>query len=85
VDKRAGDISRDRYLHSYRTYVHGVFEDKTLAQVVQYHGEVTEHLSVIMRHLSDTPRQQARLVIVGTCDEAVKAGRLAGATLPISS
>ncbi len=30
-----------------------------------------------MKHAGNTPRQQARLVIVGTCDEAVKAGRLA--------
>jgi hypothetical protein len=29
-----------------------------------------------MRHLSNTPRQQARHAIVGTVDEAVKAGKL---------
>lgn len=74
---RVGENSRDRYLHSYRTYVRGVFGDKTLAQVAQDRDGVTELLTVTMKRLSNTPRQQARLVIVGTCDEAVKAGRLA--------
>jgi len=69
--------SRAIYLHSYRTYVQGIFGDKTLAQVAQDRDGVTEHLTVTMRHLSNTPRQQTRMVIVGTCDEAVKAGRLA--------
>ena len=73
---RVGENSRDRYLHSYRTYVRGVFGDRTLAQVAQDRDGVTELLTVTMKHLSNTPRQQARLVIVGTCDEAVKAGRL---------
>jgi Phage integrase family len=74
---RVGENSRDRYLHSYRTYVQGVFGGRTLAQVAQDRDGVTEHLTVTMKHLSNTPRQQTRLVIVGTCDEAVKAGRLA--------
>ena len=73
---RVGENSRDRYLHSYRTYVRRVFGDKTLAQVAQDRDGVTELLTVTMKHLSNTPRQQTRLVIVGTCDEAVKAGRL---------
>jgi integrase len=78
---RVGETSRDRYLHSYRTYVRRVFGDKTLAQVAQDRDGVTELLTVTMKNLSNTPRQQARLVIVGTCDEAVKAGRLARHTL----
>ena len=32
---RVGENSRDRYLHSYRTYVQGVFGGRTLAQVAQ--------------------------------------------------
>jgi len=32
---RVSENSSDRYLHSYRTYVRGVFGDKTLAQVAQ--------------------------------------------------
>ena len=54
----------------------GAFGGKTLAQVAQDRDGVTEHLTVTMKHLSNTPRQQARLVIVGTCEEAVKAGKL---------
>jgi hypothetical protein len=38
---------------------------------------VTELLTITMKHLSNSPRQQTRMLIVGTCDEAVKAGRLA--------
>jgi hypothetical protein len=53
-----------------------VFGDKTLAQVAQDRDGMTELLTVTMKHLSNTPRRQARLVIVGTCDEAVKVGRL---------
>jgi integrase len=37
---------------------------------------VMDLLAVKMKHLSNTPRQQARYVIVGTLDEAVKAGKL---------
>jgi hypothetical protein len=74
---QVSENSRDIYLHSYRTYVQGVFGGKTLAQVAQDRDGVTEHLTVIMGHLSNTPRQQTRMVMVGTCDEAVKAGRLA--------
>ena len=35
-----GENSRDRDLHSYRTYVQGVFGGKTLAQVAQYRDGV---------------------------------------------
>jgi hypothetical protein len=56
---RVGENSRDRYLHSYRTYVRGVFGGKTLAQVAQDRDGVTEHLTVIMKHLSNTPRLAA--------------------------
>jgi hypothetical protein len=34
-------------------------------------------LTVTMKDLSDTLRQQARMIIVGTCDEAIKADKLA--------
>ena len=68
---RVGENSRDRYLHSYRTYVREVFGCKTLAQVAQDRDGATEHLIVTMKHLSNTPRQQARLVIEGTCEEAI--------------
>jgi integrase len=64
------------YLRSYRTYVQRVFGDRTLAQVARDRDGVTELLTVTMKHLSNSPRQQTRMLIVGTCDEAVKAGRL---------
>jgi hypothetical protein len=38
-----------------------VFGDKALAQVAQDRDGVTEHLTVTMKHLSDMPRQPARL------------------------
>jgi hypothetical protein len=49
---------------------------RTLNEVAQDRDGVTELLTMTMNHLSNSPRQQARFVIVGTCDEAVKAGRL---------
>ena len=61
---------------AYRTYVHPVFGSRTLAQVAQDRDGVTELLTMTMNHLSNSPRQQVRFLIVGTCDEAVKAGRL---------
>ena len=64
------------YLGVYRTHVKPVFGDMTLAQVANDRDGVTDLLAVTMKHLSNTPRQQARYVIVGTVDEAVKAGRL---------
>ena len=38
---RVGENSRDRYLHSYRAYVQGVFGGRTLAQVAQDRDGVT--------------------------------------------
>jgi integrase len=48
----------------------------TLSQVANDRDGVTDLLVVEMKHLSNTPRQQARHVIVGTVEEAVKAGKL---------
>ena len=60
----------------YRTHVRPVFGDMTLAQVASDRDGVMDLLAVKMKHLSNTPRQQARYVIVATLDEAVKAGKL---------
>ena len=60
----------------YRKHVKPVFGDMTLSQVANDRDGVTGLLVVTMKQLSNTPRQQARHVIVGTVDEAVKAGRL---------
>ena len=71
-----GDNSRDHYRQAYRKHIKPVFGDKTLAQVARDRDGVTDLLTVTMKDLSDTLRQQARMIIVGTCDEAVKADKL---------
>jgi integrase len=70
------DASKGNYLSVYRTHVKPVFGDMTLTQVANDRGSVMDLLAVTMKKLSNTPRQQARYVIVATLDEAVKAGRL---------
>jgi hypothetical protein len=74
---RVNGNTRILYVRAYRTYVQPLFGGKTLAQVARDRDGVTELLTMTMHHLSNSPRQQTRLLIVGTCDEAVKAGRLA--------
>jgi hypothetical protein len=69
------DGSKDHYRSVYRKHVKPVFGDMTLAQVANDRDGVTYLLTVNMKHLSNTPRQQARHVIVGTVEEAVKAGK----------
>jgi integrase len=70
------DASKGNYLSVYRTHVRPTFGDMTLAQVANDRDGVMDLLAVKMKHLSNTPRQQARYVIVATLDEAVKAGKL---------
>lgn len=70
------DRSKLHYLSVYRKHVKPVFGGMTLAQVANDRDGVVELLAVTMKHLSNTPRQQARHVIVGTITEAVKAGKL---------
>jgi hypothetical protein len=57
---RVNENSRTLYLRAYRTYVQPVFGDKTLTQVARDRDGVTELLTVTMKHLSNSPRQQAR-------------------------
>ncbi len=70
------DASKYHYRSVYLKHVKPVFGDMTLAQVANDRDGVMDLLAVKMKHLSNTPRQQARYVIVGTLDEAVKAGKL---------
>ena len=70
------DGSKYHYRSVYLKHVKPVFGDMTLAQVANDRDGVMDLLAVTMKHLSNTPRQQARYVIVGTLDEAVKAGKL---------
>jgi integrase len=70
------EASRYRYERVYNKHVKPVFGGMTIAQVANARDEVASLLAVDMKHLSNTPRQQARHVIVGTIEEAVKSGRL---------
>jgi integrase len=70
------DGSRDRYIGTYRRHIKPVFGDRTLVQVANDRDGVLDLLTVSMKDLSLTMRQHARQIIVGTCDEAVKAGKL---------
>lgn len=71
-----GDNSKKSYSATYRNHVKPVFGDKSLAQVARDRDGVLDHLTVTMRDLNDTSRQQARMLIVGTCDEAVRSEKI---------
>jgi integrase len=71
-----GDNSREQYMSTYRTHVKHVFADMTLAQVAKDRDGVTELVTVTMKERSDTLRKRALYLIVGTCEEAVKAGKI---------
>jgi integrase len=71
-----GDRSKGHYLSTYRNHVRAVFGDKTLSEVARDRDGVQDLLQITMKELSITLRQQARLVIVGTLDEAVKAEKI---------
>ena len=71
-----GERSKQAYLTTYRVHVKSVFGDQSLTQVAKDRDGVFDLLTVTMKDLSITPRSQARMVIVGTCDDAVKAGKL---------
>ena len=73
-----GEHTKETYLSTFRNHVEPVFGDRTLAQVANDRDGVKQHLSVTLKGFSDSVRRQARLVIVGTCDEAVKAKKIAG-------
>jgi hypothetical protein len=63
-----GDSSKHHYLSVYRKHVKPVFGDMTPAQVANDRDGVMELLLVTMKHLSNTPRQQARHVIARSHD-----------------
>jgi integrase len=70
------DSSKEHYRSVYRAHVKPVFGDMALSQVANDRDGVMNLLAVTMKHLSNAPRQQARYVVVGTIDEAVRAGKL---------
>jgi integrase len=71
-----GGHSKETYSSTYRRHVMPVFGDNTLIQVANDLDGVTDLLTAKMKDLSDTVRQQARMIIVGTVDYAVKSGKL---------
>jgi integrase len=70
------DRSKDSYLSTYSKHVKQAFGGRTLAQVANDRDAVLDLLTETMGDLSISPRRQARMIIEGTLDEAVKAGKI---------
>ena len=70
--------SRATYLSNYRASIKDRFAHRTLAQMAiqQAAEEVAELLNVTMAHKSTGARRQARMIITGTMDAAVKAEKI---------
>ena len=68
--------SRSSYLSAYRTHVKPLYGTSTLARVANDRDGVLDLLTVTMKELSISVRRNVRMVITGTCDEAVKAGKI---------
>ena len=66
-----GENSKTHYIGHYRTHVKPVFGDRTRAQVANDRDGVLDLLTVAMKDKSLSVRTVTRLLIVGTCDEAV--------------
>jgi hypothetical protein len=64
------------YLSTCNKHVRPVFGGRALARVAGDRDGVLDLLTVAMAGLSVSPRRIVRMVIAGTLDEAVKAGRL---------
>ncbi|HEY2577890.1 MAG TPA: site-specific integrase [Streptosporangiaceae bacterium] len=78
VDRHAvTDSTRHGYRVTANAWVKRMFTGRTLAQVAVDRERVTDLLMIEMAHLSITRRRQARTIITGTMNEAVKAGKLA--------
>jgi hypothetical protein len=78
IDRHAvTESTRKGYRATARAWVKPAFEGRTNAQVAADREQATDLLAKDMGHLSVTRRRQARTIITGTIDEAVKAGKLA--------
>ena len=78
IDRHAvGDSTKDGYRVTARAWVEPTFAGRTIAQVANDRDRVADLLGRDMGHLSITRRRQARTIITGTLDEAVRAGKLA--------
>jgi integrase len=71
------ESTRGGYRDTARAWVKKAFDGRTLAQVAGDRDRVADLLVRDMGHLSITKRRQARTIITGTINEAVKAGKLA--------
>jgi hypothetical protein len=70
------DRSRESYRSAYRTHVRPVYGDATVARVAGDRDGVLDLLTVAMKDMSISVRRNARMIITGTCDEAVKADKI---------
>jgi hypothetical protein len=78
IDRHAvTESTRKGYRATGRAWVKPAFEGRIIAQVAADRDRVTDLLVRNMGHLSITRRRQARTIITGTIEEAVKAGKLA--------
>jgi len=78
IDRHAVvDSTRGGYRATARRWVKPAFSGRTVAQVANDRDRVTDLLVRDMGHLSVTRCRQARTIITGTIEEAVKAGKLA--------
>jgi hypothetical protein len=77
--------SRQSYLSAYRTHVKPAYGEGTLARVADDRDGVLDLLTVTMKDLSISVRRNARMIITGTCDEAVRRARSATTGWRISS
>jgi integrase len=77
IDRHAvTDSTKSGYRMTARTWVKPTFAGRTIAQVASDRDQVADLLAKDMAHLSVTRRRQARTIITGTLDEAVRAGKL---------
>ena len=70
------DSTKAGYRVTARAWVKPTFTGRTIAQVASDRDRVADLLAKDMGHLSITRRRQARTIITGTINEAVKAGKL---------
>jgi integrase len=77
IDRHAvTESTRAGYRVTARAWVKPAFAGRTIAQVANDRDRAADLLAKDMGHLSITRRRQARTIITGTLDEAVKAGKL---------
>ena len=76
IDRHAvTDSTKDGYRMTARTWIKTTFASFTIAQVAGDRDRVADLLAKDMAHLSVTRRRQARTIITGTLDEAVRVGK----------